>query len=164
MKRKSENQKKLSGTYRKDRSRKVERGPEMQVENIPDPKSYLSTRGAEIYYNVCSFLNHHGLLNGVVAMQVNIYASLQARYEENEILLQEEGECKEIYSKEGNFLHYQLNPRVKISTAYCRAAISWAKHLLLMPVDYDRLPGPKTEEDNPFADLMPNSGKKKTSD
>ncbi len=150
---KSDSEKKLSGTFRKDRSRKIERGEMMAAENIPDPAEYLSVQGNEVYYHVCDFLNYHGLLNDVVAKQVNIYASLAQRYEENEILLKKEGEVKEIYAKDGRFLNYQANPRAKISTQLSRSLLSIGKQLLLCPVDHDKLPDPPIEEDNYFANL-----------
>jgi phage terminase small subunit len=149
----SDEEKKRRGTYRKDRVKPVATFPEM--ENIPDPPDHLSTRGAQLYYEAASWLNEKGLLNIVVARQVGAYAFEMDKYYQCIEQLEQEGESKAVYDKEGErFLYFQANPLCKIANAHLRIALSWAKQLLISPFDADKIPSrPAPPEDNPFARL-----------
>lgn len=151
MKRKSDDQKKLEGTYKKSRSRKLQRKPEW--ETIPDPQTFLTTEGAEIYYQSAFFLNKQGLLTDPLIRLVGIYAHEMDCYFKAIQQLDQEGYSEKVYSKEGRFLHYQINPLAKTANVHLRAATGLAKQLLIMPTDHDRLPGPAIEHEDPFANL-----------
>lgn len=152
MRKKSEKEKKLSGTYRKDRSKRALEGLEM--DSIPDPPDYLSTAGTMLYYAAADFLNRQGLLNQVVSTQVAMYAFAVDSFKKAVDKIKKEGETSPVYSKEGKLLYYVTNPLVKIATMHMKNAAMWSRHLLLPPMDVDRLPEkPKDDADDPFADL-----------
>ena len=152
-KRLSDDEKKRRGTYRADRSKQTESLPKM--DNLPEPKDFLSRRGAVIYYEAAQHLNNNNLLNDVIAIQVNAYANEMDKYLCAIEQIEAEGETEKVYTKDGErFLYFVVNPLVKIANMHLRAAMAMAKQLLIMPVDRDKLPPVlPPESENPFANL-----------
>lgn len=148
----SDDEKRKRGTFRKDRKKPEVRLPEM--EQLPEPRDFLTRRGAVIYYEAAHHLNNNGLLNDPIASQVNAYAHELDLYFTCVEKIAEQGECKEVKNKQGEFMYYQTNPLVKMASAHLSAALAWAKTLLILPVDADKIPPkPEPKEVNPFENL-----------
>lgn len=148
---KTQEQKKLQGTYRKDRNGGLVI-PE-KIDGIPAAPQRLDETGAKIWGLVCGELYTKNIMYTMDLPQLEIYCKAMQDYWKADDMIEEEGAVYYHTNKAGETNPTQspwINVKMKSWEIINRLSAKFG----MTPIDRNKLDAPKEEPDNPLDKIL----------